>query len=542
MSEPLRKKKKTRWWKGLLIALTVIVLIIALPVGAIFACFYNGNFSNTFVDSGEKSEDVLKRVMASCLDDTKTDGKISFKITEEDFNQILIPTINEHLDDQVGEFLNGFYIDITDTTYNFVIELVENYLNVFKTKVTIVTELEHNKSTNPSEDFFIFRIIDLKIGNLSKMFDLGKSVISMFGLDLYIQDFFVQSGLNIQLDLGKNQMVYNTTDLVHDVVSMIETDNEFLDIFIPVVDLSLETGLFGFDFYQNETLELYLNLERFDFNENFCLDETSPVELDLQKHMDDLLTLIQNEIVSSEDAGKLLHYLIHGYEHTDSSNKELVDTLDLTSIGITDNKAYAGDKFPESVSLTDEATNQIKTANLVTGHLASISEEFINDMVGSSPVMGYSLLLQGKDKEGNSKLSYVTIDKFYINLQEDKLSAVCRMNMNGFHTYLIFDYVVDLSNDDNRQIVLKPAHIYLGEINAPKELYTVFFEILHNAFNEIEGASFDKDTGDITIAFEDAFDEAGNFDVIKGYGDPVISLKGNDLSDVGEISLDIVSK
>ena len=110
MSEPLRKKKKTRWWKGLLIALTVIVLIIALPVGAIFACFYNGNFSNTFVDSGEKSEDVLKRVMASCLDDTKTDGKISFKITEEDFNQILIPTINEHLDDQVGEFLNGFYM------------------------------------------------------------------------------------------------------------------------------------------------------------------------------------------------------------------------------------------------------------------------------------------------------------------------------------------------------------------------------------------------------------------------------------------------
>ena len=373
-------------------------------------------------------------------------------------------------------------------------------------------------------------------------FDLGKSIISSFGYENFLQQFFNDAGLSIEVDLSKNEMKYNTTKMMHDIISLAGQDNEFMDIFNPIVNLTLETGLFGFEFYTNETLELYLGLEHFGFNQQFCLDETSPVNLDLKKHMEDLLVLIKNHIVNVDQAGNLLHYLIHGYEFTDSSNKELVDTLDLTCIGITDNRAYSGDKFPDMVSLTDEASSQIKTANLVTGHLASITEEFLNDMVGSSPIMGYSFLLPGKDKQGNDKLSYITIDKFYINLEEDKLSAVCRMNINGYHTYLIFDYVVDLSNEDTSKIILNPVHIYLGDVNAPEELTKMFFDILANAFNEIEAASFDKDTGVITIDFQDAFDQAGNIEVIKNYGDPVITIHGQNLADNGEISLDIVSK
>lgn len=540
MAEKLHKKRKHRWWKGLLITLASIVAIIAIPVGVVFGCFYNANFNYEFEDTGEDMNNVFSRIMSSCLDDIKDDGNIDFKISEKDFNQLLIPTINENLTPAASQFLRGFYLDITDDKYNFVIGIKENYVNIFKTKIVLVTELEHIKSQNIEEDMFVFRIVDLKLGNINNMMSFGKTLLRNFGADTFIQDFFRMSGLNIQLDLNNNCMTYLTHQLVEDVLKMIGQQNEqFMTIFNSVIELTMQNHSFGFDFYTDETLELYLELEKFSTNDRFVYDKTSPVDLDLEKHMEDLLVLIKNHIVTVEDAGKLLHYLIHGYELTDASNREFVDNLDLSIIGIHDVHAYAGDKFPDEVSLTDEATSQIKNANLAQGHLASVSESFLNDMVSSSSVMGYSLLIPGKDIEGNDKLAYLTIDKFYINLQNDKLSAVARMNINGYHTYLIFDYVEDLSNTDHTKIVLNPVNIYFGKIEAPQNLISTFYTILGEAFSEIKNASFDKNTGTIEITFQEAFDEAGNFELIKNYGEPIISIKGNDLTADGEISLDI---
>lgn len=540
MAEKLHKKRKHRWWKGLLITLASIVAIIAIPVGVVFGCFYNANFNYEFEDTGEDMTNVFSRIMSSCLDDIKDDGNIDFKISEKDFNQLLIPTINENLTPAASQFLRGFYLDITDDKYNFVIGIKENYVNIFKTKIVLITELEHIISQNIEEDMFVFRIVDLKLGNINNMMSFGKTLLRNFGADTFIQDFFRMSGLNIQLDLDNNCMTYLTHQLVEDVLKMIgQQDEQFMTIFNSVIELTMQNHSFGFDFYTDETLELYLDLQRFSENDRFVYDETSPVDLDLEKHMEDLLVLIKNHIVTVEDAGKLLHYLIHGYEHTDDSNREFVDNLDLSIIGIHDVHGYEGDKFPDEVSLTDEATSQIKKAVLSQGHLASVSESFLNDMVSSSSVMGYSLLIPGKDIEGNDKLAYLTIDKFYINLQNDKLSAVARMNINGYHTYLIFDYVEDLSNTDHTKIVLNPVNIYFGEIEAPQNLISTFYTILSEAFSEIENASFDKNTGAIEIAFQEAFDEAGNFEIIKNYGEPIISIKGNDLTSDGEISLDI---
>lgn len=541
MAEKLKKKRKNRWWKGLLIFLVTIVAIVGIPVGLVYALFYNDNFQNDFEPSTETMNDVFGRVMTSCLDETVLKEEINFKLSEDDFNQLLVPVVEQNLVPEAQQFINGFYLDITEDSYDFVIELKENYLNAFKTKIVLKTELKHVEATETAPDMLVFEITNLKVGNLDNMLSLGKTILNTFGADAFIQDFFEMSGLNIQVDLANNRLFYETDVLIQDMMSMTTgLDNEFLTIFQSVIDICVENDSFGFEFYEDETLKVYLKLTDFGQNVLFCNDDYHhEVDMDVKVYVDKCLTLIQEGIITETDANTLLHYLIHGYADTDSTNQAFVQGLDLTSIGITDNEAYEGFEFPDGDSLTDEATGQIKNSNfLVTGHLASISESFLNDMLSSTSIIGYSFLLNGHDKDGNSKLAFTTIDKFYINIVDNKLSAVARLNINGFYSYLIFDYVRDVRNTDENKIILMPAEIYFGNITAPESMVEIFYTIIGEAFVGLDGTSFDDTNGVITIDFSAALDQSGKLGDITSTGHAKISLLGEDLNSNGEVSLD----
>lgn len=543
MGEKLKKKRKCRWWKGLIIALVSIVAIVGIPVGAIFACFYNNNFGTKFEPTNETMEDVFSRVMTSCLDDTVSEQEINFKLTEDDFNQLFVPVVKENIVPEAQKFIHGFYLDITEDSYDFVIELHEKYVNIFKTKIVLETQLRHVKETSEEPDMIVFDIVNLKVGNLDNMLSLGKTILKKFQADKFIQDFFKMSGLNIKLELNKNRLYYETEVLIQDMMAMATgMDDDFITIFQSVVDICVANDSFGFEFYKDETLKVYLKLTDFGVNDLYVNDDFhQEVDLDVNVYVNQLLTLIKNEIITETEANTLLHYLIHGYADTDTTNQAFVQGLDLTSIGITDNEAYTGYAFPDGGSLTDEASTQITNSNfLVTGHLASISETFLNNMLSSTSIIGYSFLLGGHDKEGNAKLSFTTIDKFYVNILNNKLSAVARLNINGLYTYLIFDYVRDVTNTDANKIVLLPADIYFGNILAPDSLVDTFYTIIGEAFVGLDGASFNETTGVITIDFGDALDDSGKLGDITSKGSVTVKLLGDDLNSDGEVSLDFI--
>ena len=544
MAERIIKKKRSEWWKGLLIALLVIVIIIGTPIAAVFIAFYDDAQNSTYQNTNETSTEVFSRVLNSCLDEVGTTEQVSFKITENDLNQILVPVVEEKLAGVASQFINAFYVDITEDEYNFIIEVKEEYLNVFKSKIILHTEMVHYSNENVDEDYFEFKINDIQIGRTKGLLSLGKTLITSFGLDGYISDFLGYSGLNMNVDFANSRITYKTKDLVHDIFTMAGNMGDgFNEIFPSIVNSCIENGAFAFNFYLNETLAMNLNLHTFGFNDEYCSEnnEINGFNIDIQKHIEDLVTLVDNGIVEFDVIGNLMHYLIHGYERTDSTNQTLVKSLDLSSIGIGDQTTYVGDNLPEPVSLRDEVSEQIKNAtldSLGTRHLATITEDTMNQMVGATNIIGYSLLLPANDGEGHSKISFVTVDKFYINIEDNIIKAVARLNINGFYSYLILEYEVDETQNNNFKLVLKPKHTLLGNIEAEDEIVHHFYKIIGEAFGELDSTSLDVTTGTLTIDFSNAFEVAGNLEQILLFGQPVVSLKGQNLEDDGIISID----
>lgn len=544
MSEPIIKKKRSGWWKGLIIGLIVVVAVIGTPIAAIFIAFYDQSTNSTYVDTNETQEQVYSRILTSCLDDIGETEEVSFAVSERDFNQILVPSINEIMNSNVSNFINAFYLDITDKNYIFVIELKENILNIFKTKVLIYTEMEHIKSENIEEDKFVFNITNIKIGRVSGLLHFGKTMMKSFGVDGYINEFLSSTGLNMNFDLDSNTISYSTKTLIEDIFLMAgETQEDgFLEIFSAMVKTCINEGQYEYKFYENEALEMHLKLSNYGFNNEYCLqaNEVGGYNVDIDKHISDLKTLIDNNIITDETVGQLLHYLIHGYEKTDDSNRALVDTLDLTCIGILEPELYKGDNLPEPVILGDVIEEQVRNADLtdlINRHLATITEDMLNDMVGATSIIGYSFLIPSHDESGHSKITYVVVDKFYINIEDDVIKAVARIDMNGFKAYLILEYHVDDTNTDYTKLILKPTHSYLGLVEAPDDLVHYFYKIIGEAFNDLDCTSFDKESGNIIMDLAASFNDAGNLNDILELGTPSISLIGENLEDDGVIDI-----
>lgn len=544
---PIIKKKETKWVKRLFTVLLVIVIALGAPVAAVFLAFYDDTSTNKYVQNDDDMNTIFNRVVSNCLDDVGETEEVSFKITEQDFNQILVPQFNNMIGSikEVNQFINAFYLDINETNYNFVFELKEEALKVFKSKVTLVTEMEHIQSEDINEDKIVFWIRDIVVGKISNLYSLGKKFLVDYDIGSYIEGFFTGSGLHVKVDVENNVIEYKTMDMVNDLFAMAGTDQGgFSTIFSSMVKTSIEHKQFNFDFYGDESLKLALNLSEYGFNNNYCYDgyETTGIDIHLDKHMQELRTLVDNNIISDDEIDQLLHYLIHGYEGTNITNKQKVEGLDLSCIGISDPTTYEGDELPEPIDLSKHVSNQLNALTLedltTNKHLASIDEITLNQMVSSTSIIGYSFLIPSHDEEGHSKITFVTVDKFYVNIQNDVLKAVCRININDFYSYLILEYNLQSDNTDYTKIILTPENHYFGTVEAPEELLSYFYMVIGEGFAELEESSFDPQTGEIVIDISHAFNNATNIDLILNYGTPVISLKGINLEEDGVISID----
>ena len=159
---PVKKKKRHI---GLWVTLIVIFVIVILPIGLVFAFFFDPTHTTNeqlgVKTSGAGDEDIAKRLVVDMFDYTDDDSmnnSLTISINEQEVNQALYDNLLSTLDENTRSVVPQAYLDVGEDNYTFVVEL--NAFGFFKTRVKLITSLE--MTDNPK--VVRFNVDDLKIG------------------------------------------------------------------------------------------------------------------------------------------------------------------------------------------------------------------------------------------------------------------------------------------------------------------------------------------------------------------------------------------
>lgn len=464
--------------KKLLIGILTPIVII---VGGVTVLYFlaTDSSSPSYQTNNKTNEEVINEVIYDGFKNTKTNKAIKMELTQDSLNQIIYNT-TANIDNDVKQYLRGVEIKIEGKTYHVYVYAQYSFA---KTKVDLQCEFAED------DDNFYLNITNIKMGSLSGL----DNIIFKFLKDDTLNSAFSSSGLHFVSDLANKRIKYSKADLKNDLIKSVSDSS----LASSILTNAFDNNLIDLDF--NGAPSGTFNLEPLNFNENFCSKENmlAETDLNLDSNRDKLETLIKSNIVDDDSTHRAttFTYLLTGYDSLNDENKSYIDTLDLSSIGITDNDAYLGYE-PTDPDLTSKING---SASITTGVDVLITEQDINDYIKCQNFLGYSSLIKTDD----NNIIYITLDNFYTNIlnvnNSNQMDMVIGVNMNGYETSVILEN--SLTEKTKYGFKLKNDNIYLGSATLNDDLKSTLYGIIKSSLTENTLMSFDGE-GTFTISFE----------------------------------------
>ncbi len=503
-----KHKKRKKWPIVLLVMAILMVVSVVFPIAAIYIAFYDANTKKTNIDPDFTFENFANRVMVDSLDNAKEEKKMALKVTEEDMDNILAQALSKV--NGTMNILKKGYMTIKGNKYDFYLDIDAK---VLKTRVVIYTELNENEA----KDTFIFSIENIKIGRISGLKGIGKTLMNQFLSEETITKIFDDMGLSIKFNSEDMTLSYKKDDILNDIIAL--TGSESGDnMFINVIKTVADQGLVDFDVNNNDFLDVNVNLDKLETNE-YVTDTTSQIKIPA----DEVTTKVKVPLQKLVNEGKvnpdednltyLYEYLFGGYDYIKSNEEKVtqVKKIDFSSIGIpnTDEgkEAYKGfDITSGENDLKEKMAASINVPAIIAGSkdLCSLNEDDINSYVAGRSVVGFTYLLHRRVDENEYKINYVTIDNFYCNIynNDTKPTAdfICKININGLHTSLVFNTAVPEEIHDDNKMTFLINDVRYGNIMA-NELKDTFFDIVYEALKGGDN-SIQADKTNYSISFD----------------------------------------
>ncbi len=546
-------KKHGRLLKGILITLVTIVLIITIPVVAVFGCLYVTDDTVVEVDEDFDMNDFISKMSSRSVDDSADTGRINFEISQVTLNSFLLNAVDEYLGDSLDDYLYNLYIEIDEDMYKFVVDL---QLSFFKTQIVLYAELNDvREAENPSDYYFEFAITGLKLGKINGLDSLAKRLLSQIDLGDTIQSALSTYGISAQVDLDNLSIKYTYSALFDDIEAlttstMSSSSDELADIalYFDILHEFMYDGLIQFNFFDNHAMHIYIDLEELSsYNDSKLL-----LNLDIDTLVKEKVETLYNNnpSLSSDDVINYFNYFFHGYDYVDSDIQSLVDKTNFSCFGNDfDAKAYEGLLNHNVESIEDNLANQVIANplnfayNITSGADAflTITETAINQTIHSmDDFMGYTQLLYRFD-DGELVCNYITLNEFYMDLHEDAADIGIGMSVNGYQIFMVFDTLFEQNENNPYQLNFIIDDITIGSIDHASELQDALLRILSTALttdSNLGMSSYEQDGKTVyyfSVDFSTAIDDEYQA-LIESTGRE-IEIRVEDTSDGGDIEL-----
>ena len=514
-----------KFFKGLL--LTLVVLII-LPIALLFIfVFDTGKMAVTY-DDNFTQEAMSKKLVVDSLDNTVTDKKVEFSISEQDINNYIHAAIKDNA--LLNKYLTQLAIDIKEDSY---VLNVSGKAWFFETRAKLTTTLSKETvvSADGEKEAFVLTVKKMTLGRLTKL----KEVISFF-LSRFINNETIDAltnSIHLHSDLKNSKLFIYTSDLREMINKGISGGSGTSDFYFSFINDFLDLNLINIDFYGGESLNIDVNLERLTGNDydaslgenvyypmNYDATTTKLLingeekKLSLDVIREALVYLMNqpNPTVNMSNINLVSAFLFNGYNGTN-----VVNGVDLSPIGITVPETYRGFNLVTSEDIDTILANAISTfdgysMSLNSFDIAKLKESEINLFMKAQSALGHKFFLQREVSDGQNKINYIALDNAYMNLYGDAAIISVGLNINGLETWTTLKMDADLANTDTHKLVYKPGNLYFGKasenLTVSEESRKVIYETLAEAVDQ-SSFRFDRD-GTMTISFDSLLTNAIN--------------------------------
>ena len=544
-----------------------LVVVIVLPIALLFIFFFDTSKMSVTYDDAFTTEKWSSALVVDSLDNTTTEKRAKFQVTEEDINNFINASIKDNA--ELKKYMTQLAVDIKDDSY--VLNVSGKFL-FFETRARFTCTLSKEKVND--KDAYVLKVDKMALGRLSQLKNIVMFFVNQFVVDETIDEATAE--LHLHSDLANSRLYMYTTDLRDMLNKGMSGGNGTSNFYFAFINDFLDKNLVTVDFYGNESLNVSVNLEPLtgnDFDSSVGSYVAYPMKyedtktqlnvngqtkkLSLDTIREALVYLLDRRDIAVDDLTPISDFLFQGYKGTLPNKSEK-----LSAIGIANPETYQGFNLASDFSLDDTIKNSVADFshyNLsgTVFDLVSLRESDINDFLKSQSVFGNKYLLHREVGSEKNKVNYIALDNAYINFFNETAIISVGLNINGLETMITLKMAEDKSNTNTHKLVYNPAKVYFGEEKAKLELSDdskkVVFDTLAEAVNQ-DSFKFDNG-GNLTISFDAIIDQAINsinsgspaYDeaykkFLKEESDMFIMVEGKKITDNSEIVIQAIRR
>ena len=466
--------------KKLLLAILIPTSVLVVAAGTLFF-LVNDTSTPSYQLTNDTSETIISRNLYNAFKNTKTDAAVTYSMGQDDFNQI-IGLAYKSASSQVKEYVRGAEIKIDGDKY---------IIKVYAKAWILQSNVQITCRFSQDDDNYYLKIEDAKLGHIPGLQGIALSILKSSVGDSSLDSAIKSTGVRLKSDLANERFIYNKKDAKTDMCKLLQEDGK--DTFASgFVSNAFDMNLLSLNF--TDKLEAKLDLKPLATNDRFCTPESKIDEeaLNLEANKVKLNKLMNQKVVDNQnDHPKMVfNYLLRGYDSIDEEDKNYIDSLDMTSIGLNDaeKRLYKGYE-PEAPRIQETVLQAATNSTLLSSEGLLISENSINQYLQYQDLLGYSFLLTHTEDQQNYDFTYITIDNFYVNLGvfdgKEQMNIVLGLSINGYETSMILENT--RSENIPYGIKLKNENIYFGSSKINDDLKSVLYEQVHDT---LEGGSF----------------------------------------------------
>lgn len=419
-----------RLFKFLLSFIITIVVICVLFVSTFCILFYKDDH----IDNSQIKEEnrniptIIDNTMfegLNSIDDESKDLKVLF--STYDLEAIFYSIISSiDLTNKPIKF-NGVKVYLENNQYNIDIG-VKVYS--FPTQVHALLDIKENNGS------FEISLVDVKLAKVGMVGGLTKFFLSKINKDDIEQN--LQSNYQLYLDIDLENLKISLTK-----ENIIKTIDAYVQVLPELSIMKLLTSIFlnnhdllEFNFGENEAIGAILHLKDAYYNK-LTLGEL-PYTYDFASEIEKEEKLLEEKVITLEQVSPVFDFLINGYSNMEETNKDIIDSINFSSIGIYSNKLYTGIIHQNNKNLNDYCSEKVVDLSslVIDGKLGfEIQQSNLNDVLKNLPIIGKGSLFKSKDNQ----LAYLIIEQFNINCKIDQAILDLIININGTQVYLEID-------------------------------------------------------------------------------------------------------
>ena len=556
---------------GLWITLIVIFVIVILPIGLVFAFFFDPSHTTSEelgVDTSGNAKPFTENLVVDFFDytdDAEMKNSLSLSIREKDINQLLYDGLLSSMDENTKSFVPQAYLTIEEDEYVFTVEL--NAYGFFKSKLKLYTSL--TQTSNPKG--LMFEINSLKIARLGGLQNIAFSLLKNYVSDTDLTRT-LQGSLPITVEShlfdesGKHYLFYSHDNFVKDINNMISIDGSgafFKDFIINM----FEEQKFTFDFYEDKAVHGLMSLQEFHDNSSYGSYNDYVIDFGMKTEINKYLpSIIKAGNASNSNVDTLTKFISYGYSQLSEAEKTYIDGAtflpEILGKSVSDYSMEREAKFglkgkvlSEVEAVEDVVSNQVSAALTPTrcaeilandgGKVvdATVTEVQLHDVLKTNSVVGYGKTFYRLNDEGGYKVAYVSVDNLYANIVNNNIYFVVGININGYEVSMVLSSLIQSGGNGKIYFKLDGEKTYFGNYKIGTKLFNSFAELLGQAMDSSDGwFSYDKTSSRFVVDFSEAVNENAQIKFLKENGlniDIGISAVGSQISQNGYLNIEV---